>query len=220
MTDNKSSAVPQRREWDVEEFAHKAREKDREERERAHENEERLRKGLKPLRKKIELPKATQEMQARDKDLELSKNQGKTLMVDGVAGGRKGPGFHCETCSRSFKDSIAYLDHVNGRLREYCPATKYVSTHAFLWQICVDLVRPRRSLDRRWNRFVIVWSIGKKRSANGCREAVKASNTTLRCDWQRLPSSRRQRKSCERKLARRKSNHLRKLWMSIRKRWP
>lgn len=113
-----SSAAPTRRTWDVEEYAQRARDREKEERERAKENEERQRKGLKPLRRRVELPMATKELQARDKDLEISKNEGKTLMVDSVPGGRKGPGFYCETCNRTFKDSIAYLDHVNGRLRE------------------------------------------------------------------------------------------------------
>lgn len=36
---------PSRRTWDVQEYAQKARQRDREEKERAQENEERLRKG-------------------------------------------------------------------------------------------------------------------------------------------------------------------------------
>ena len=108
----------------MEEYGEKARERDREERERAQENEERLRKGQKPLQRRRQeiLPKATEHLQAREKDLEIEKNEGKTLMVDGDQGGRRGPGFYCQTCNRTFKDSLAYLDHVNGRLREYCSA--------------------------------------------------------------------------------------------------
>lgn len=111
---------PNRRKWDMEEYSEKARERDREDKERAQENEERMKKGQKPLQRRRQeiLPKATETLKAREKDLEIEKNQGKTLMVDGATGGRKGPGFHCEVCKRTFKDSLAYLDHVNGRLRE------------------------------------------------------------------------------------------------------
>lgn len=116
-----SGVGPSRRKWDVEEYTQKARERDREERERAEENEERARKGLKPIKRKWreELPTPTQTMQEREKDLELRKNEGKTLIVENTTstGVRKGgAGFYCETCNRTFKDSIAYLDHVNGRL--------------------------------------------------------------------------------------------------------
>lgn len=110
---------PSRRKWDVEEYTQKARNRDREEKERLQENEERKRKGQMPLhgkRKREELAKPTQDLQARKDDLQLTKNQGKTLMVENEPGKRKGPGFYCEICTRTFKDSIAFLDHVNGRL--------------------------------------------------------------------------------------------------------
>ncbi|PWN35478.1 uncharacterized protein FA14DRAFT_145338 [Meira miltonrushii] len=67
-------------------------------------------------RKREEIAKPTQDLQARKDDLQITKNQGKTLMVENEPGKRKGPGFYCDLCNRTFKDSIAYLDHVNGRL--------------------------------------------------------------------------------------------------------
>ncbi|CAO1619861.1 unnamed protein product [Parajaminaea phylloscopi] len=108
---------PSRRTWDMQEYAQKAKERDREEKERAQENEERLRKGKGPLkRRREELPKPTETLQARKGPLDLEKNVGKTLMVDGSGeDGRKGPGYYCELCKRTCKDSIGYLDHINGR---------------------------------------------------------------------------------------------------------
>jgi len=42
------------------------------------------------------------------------------MMIDhSEGGGKKGAGFWCEVCQRNLKDSLAYLDHVNGRLREF-----------------------------------------------------------------------------------------------------
>ena len=46
--------------------------------------------------------------------MNIHKNQGKTVMVEG----KKGPGFFCELCNRICKDSARYLDHINGRTRE------------------------------------------------------------------------------------------------------
>lgn len=67
--------------------------------------------------------------QQRHDDLDLDKNLGTTTLVDNVVGtgsGTNGPGFYCDACRRMFKDSVAYLDHINGRshLRKVGQATQ------------------------------------------------------------------------------------------------
>lgn len=58
-------------------------------------------------------------MQARDAPLELDKNLNKTMVVQNSSGRGPGqPGFYCETCSRTYKDTIGYLDHLNSRARK------------------------------------------------------------------------------------------------------
>ncbi|KAH9954115.1 hypothetical protein BC827DRAFT_1244406 [Russula dissimulans] len=106
-----------RRKWDKEEYAEKARQKDEEERLRMQENEERLKQGKKPIKgKKKDLPKPTELMKRRENDLELEKNLGKTMVVQNPGGrGPSQPGFYCEVCNRTYKDSVGYLDHINGR---------------------------------------------------------------------------------------------------------
>jgi len=108
-----------RRKWDKEEYAEKARKKDDEERERMQENEERMKQGKKPIKgKRKDLPKATELMKRRENDLELDKNLGKTMVVQNPGGRGPGqPGFHCQVCNRTYKDSVGYLDHINGRAR-------------------------------------------------------------------------------------------------------
>jgi len=108
-----------RRKWDKEEYAEKARKKDDEERERMQENEERMKQGKKPFKgKRKDLPKPTELMKRRENDLELNKNLGKTMVVQNPGGRGPGqPGFHCEVCNRTYKDSVGYLDHINGRAR-------------------------------------------------------------------------------------------------------
>ena len=61
-------------------------------------------------------------MKQRETPLELEKNLGKTMVVQNTSGRGPGvPGFYCETCNRTYKDSNAYLDHINGRAREFFP---------------------------------------------------------------------------------------------------
>ncbi|TFK23965.1 hypothetical protein FA15DRAFT_670056 [Coprinopsis marcescibilis] len=106
-----------RKKWDKDEFEAKAKQKDLEERERMQDNEERLKQGKKPRKGvKKDLPKPTELMKARDAPLDLDKNLGKTMVVQNPGGRGSGqPGFYCETCSRTYKDTIAYLDHLNSR---------------------------------------------------------------------------------------------------------
>lgn len=59
-------------------------------------------------------------MKQRETPLELDKNLNKTMVVQNPGGRGPGqPGFHCETCNRTYKDSTGYLDHINGRAREF-----------------------------------------------------------------------------------------------------
>jgi len=107
-----------RKKWDKEEYAEKAKQKDLEERERMQENEERMKQGKKPRKgRKDDLPKPTELMKRREGSLELEKNLGKTMVVQNASGRGPGvPGFYCETCNRTYKDSTGYLDHINGRV--------------------------------------------------------------------------------------------------------
>lgn len=75
--------------------------------------------GKKPLKgRKNDLPKPTELMKQREGSLELDKNLGKTMVVQNPgAKGSGQPGFFCETCSRTYKDSVGYLDHINSRAR-------------------------------------------------------------------------------------------------------
>lgn len=57
-------------------------------------------------------------MKRREGSLDLDKNLGKTMVVQSAGGRGPGvPGFYCETCNRTYKDSVGYLDHINGRAR-------------------------------------------------------------------------------------------------------
>jgi U4/U6.U5 tri-snRNP component SNU23 len=74
--------------------------------------------GKRPRKVKEELPKATELMKQRENDLELDKNLNKTMIVQNAGGRGSGqPGFYCDLCQRTCKDTSGYLDHVNSRQR-------------------------------------------------------------------------------------------------------
>ncbi|KAJ6625471.1 hypothetical protein B0H10DRAFT_2001478 [Mycena sp. CBHHK59/15] len=120
MADKASQAADTdfRKKWDKEEYAERAKKHDLEEKERMQENEERMRQGKRPRKgpRKDDLPKPTELMKQREAPLELDKNLNKTMVVQNPGGKGPGqPGFHCETCNRTYKDSVGYLDHINSR---------------------------------------------------------------------------------------------------------
>lgn len=128
-----------RKKWDKEEYAEKAKKRDAEEKERMQENEDRLKQGKvcvpyspssrnslwsiltgkRPRKgRREDLPKPTELMKRREGSLELDKNLNKTMVVQNPGGRGPGePGFYCEACKRTFKDSVGYLDHINSRAR-------------------------------------------------------------------------------------------------------
>lgn len=74
-------------------------------------------------------------MKRREESLDLDKNLNKTMVVQNPGGRGPGqPGFYCEACSRTYKDTSAYLDHINGRARKaidfilYRMLTEYTQT--------------------------------------------------------------------------------------------
>ncbi|KAG9104881.1 hypothetical protein FRC06_006706 [Ceratobasidium sp. 370] len=120
---SKASEAGFRRKWDKEEYTQKAKEKDEAEKKRMQENEELMKKGMlkrslrkRPRKVKEELPKPTELMKQREHDLELDKNLNKTIIVQNAGGRGPGqPGFYCDLCQKTCKDTSGYLDHVNSR---------------------------------------------------------------------------------------------------------
>ncbi|KAG6836844.1 hypothetical protein H0H93_002285 [Arthromyces matolae] len=145
---SKATDTDFRKKWDKEEYAERARKKDQEEKDRMQENEERLKQGKKPRKgpRKDDLPKPTEFMKQREGDLELDKNLNKTMVVQNPGGRGPGqPGFFCEACNRTYKDSVGYLDHLNSRahLRVIGQTTKLQRSTLAQVQARIALLREK-----------------------------------------------------------------------------
>ena len=114
--------------------------------------------GKKPRRgRKDDLPKPTELMKQREGSLELEKNLNKTIVVKSTGNRGPGvPGFYCETCNRTYKDSSGYLDHINGRARKHSTISEVPELLLkTLLQICVRWARRRKSSVLLSNRSVL-----------------------------------------------------------------
>ncbi|KAJ1658959.1 U4/U6.U5 snRNP associated protein [Dispira simplex] len=118
--DTKPKDTNFRRTWDRAEYERRARERDRETRE-AVEDEDRRRKGLAPLKRpglgQSRSNTLTQRrlLQGRTEKLDLEAQLGQTRVVQSTTEASKQPGFYCKVCDCVVKDSVAYLDHINGK---------------------------------------------------------------------------------------------------------
>ncbi|KNZ72887.1 Zinc finger matrin-type protein 2 [Termitomyces sp. J132] len=145
---SKATDTDFRKKWDKEEYAERARKKDQEEKERMQENEERMKQGKKPRKgpRRDDLPKPTELMKQREGSLELEKNLGKTMVVQNPGGRGPGqPGFYCEPCNRTYKDSVGYLDHINSRahLRVLGQSTKMARSTLVQVQARIAFLREK-----------------------------------------------------------------------------
>ncbi|WVF65991.1 hypothetical protein IAT40_000729 [Kwoniella sp. CBS 6097] len=122
MADKQAAASGARPAWDKEEWAAKAKAKDEQNAEYAKAAEQAMAEGKLPPRRKIgdDHPAPTKKLEftdARKSDMDLNKNLNKTMLVQTSTTGKgpRGAGFYCDMCDRTFKDSLSYLDHINGR---------------------------------------------------------------------------------------------------------
>ncbi|RSH94855.1 hypothetical protein EHS25_004661 [Saitozyma podzolica] len=107
-----SSSKPLRPEWNKDEWAAKAKEKDEKYAEQAKANEAAMKQGKRPRYNDMDdMPKPTEHMKQRTEDVGINKNLNKTMLVQTSTTGKgpRGAGFY------TLKDSLSYLDHLNGR---------------------------------------------------------------------------------------------------------
>jgi U4/U6.U5 tri-snRNP component SNU23 len=54
-------------------------------------------------------------LKGRDADLQIDKMVGKTLVISSTSHHSQTGGYYCKVCDCTVKDSISWLDHVNGK---------------------------------------------------------------------------------------------------------
>ncbi|KAI8048059.1 uncharacterized protein B0P05DRAFT_519544 [Gilbertella persicaria] len=113
---DKAADTDFRRKWDKAEYAAKARAREEQYR-MSDQNDERRKRGLPPLN--LNKPHDKEDtnkdlMKHREENIDLEKNVGKIQVVQSLES-RKQPGFYCKACDVTIKDSVTYIDHLNGR---------------------------------------------------------------------------------------------------------
>eukprot|EP00049_Salpingoeca_infusionum_P007683 m.124796 g.124796 ORF g.124796 m.124796 type:complete len:222 (-) comp13785_c0_seq1:1663-2328(-) len=93
-----------RRKWDKDEYARRAEERAR----REEEETEAARSGI----RKPHSTEARPNLQAREKQVDLKGKLGKSRVVESMRS--RDAGYYCEVCDCLLKDSMNYLDHING----------------------------------------------------------------------------------------------------------
>eukprot|EP00053_Salpingoeca_punica_P019871 m.203929 g.203929 ORF g.203929 m.203929 type:complete len:194 (-) comp17740_c2_seq1:580-1161(-) len=122
-----------RRTWDEEEYARKARER-KEQREKKPEKEED--------------PKAL--LQRRDFKLEIDNKIGRTQVVGANSETGTG-GFYCDVCDVTLKDSITYLNHINGEKHMAKMGMSMNVERSTLEQVQERIARNKRILEQSKN---------------------------------------------------------------------
>lgn len=94
-----------RRKWDREEYEKLAEDRKREEREK-EEDDEKKKKGP-PVKREL--------LKQRDYKIDLDSKLGKSIVINKNTPTSQSGGYYCNVCDCVVKDSINFLDHINGK---------------------------------------------------------------------------------------------------------
>ncbi|PAV67066.1 hypothetical protein WR25_18402 [Diploscapter pachys] len=102
-----ASGTDHRRKWNAAEYTARAQQRMLDEREAAEK---------KSGKRKDDEPKVKKEMlQARDYKIDLESKIGKQVVINKTTPSAESGGFYCDVCDCVVKDSINFLDHINGK---------------------------------------------------------------------------------------------------------
>lgn len=95
-----------RRKWDREQYEKLAEERKREEREQ-YEEEDAKKKKTKPVKREL--------LKQREYRVDLDSKLGKSIVINKSTPTAQSGGYYCNVCDCIVKDSINFLDHINGK---------------------------------------------------------------------------------------------------------
>lgn len=104
-----STNVDHRRKWDREEYERKAQE-------RLISEKEEEGKGKRKSPRFMDEPKVKRELlKAREYKVDLESKVGRTVVINKTTPSAETGGYYCDVCDCVVKDSINFLDHINGK---------------------------------------------------------------------------------------------------------
>jgi len=103
----------ERKTWNEEEYAKKAAER----KEREDEEYKALEDGgtKRKTRPEVVAPAQREKLQARDRDIDFRSGIGKSHVITDLTPRANQGGFYCEVCDSLVKDSLNWVDHINGK---------------------------------------------------------------------------------------------------------
>ncbi|KAF7641158.1 hypothetical protein LDENG_00291620 [Lucifuga dentata] len=103
-----------RRKWDKDEYENLAQKRLAEERDR----DRRDGKAAPPVKRDL--------LRHRDYKVDLESKLGKTIVITKTTPQAEMGGYYCNVCDCVVKDSINFLDHINGKKREFARKTSFI----------------------------------------------------------------------------------------------
>ncbi|CAG8553444.1 1914_t:CDS:10 [Ambispora leptoticha] len=139
-----------RRTWDKQEYEQRARDRARRE-QQLEEEEERKRKGLKPKPADDALDEEGPRdlLTARTEKVVLDANLNKTQVVQSTSIASKQPGYYCKVCDCVVKDSVNYLDHINGKKHQRALGRTMKVERSTLEQVQARLARIKKQKEEK-----------------------------------------------------------------------
>ncbi|XP_064080724.1 zinc finger matrin-type protein 2-like, partial [Macrobrachium nipponense] len=104
-----------RRKWDRDEYESLAQQRLRVERDVAQAQNQKA------------VPVKREFLKQRDYKVDIDSKLGKSQVITKTTPASQSGGYYCNVCDCVVKDSINFLDHINGKKREYCLQISYCS---------------------------------------------------------------------------------------------
>lgn len=123
-----------RRKWDREEYEKLAEERRREERE-GDDDEEKKKKGP-PIKREL--------LKQRDYKIDLDSKLGKSIVINKNTPTSQSGGYYCNVCDCVVKDSINFLDHINGKKHQ-----RNLGMSMRIERSSLDSVKQRFSMNKK-----------------------------------------------------------------------
>lgn len=123
-----------RRKWDREEYERLAEERKREEKE-ALEDDDKKKKGP-PVKREM--------LKQREYKIDLDSKLGKSIVINKSTPTSQSGGYYCNVCDCVVKDSINFLDHINGKKHQ-----RNLGMSMRIERSSLDAVKQRFSLNKK-----------------------------------------------------------------------